>query len=96
MLQLRTKWYSLFFRRIHNPSKSWQAEDEAVLSAIINILSSEDQVAGLTVSRVLVGLKLNGQFFKSLLDLFSPEFLQFLCTVSYFESKIDHAVEFKL
>jgi len=48
LMQLRTKWYSLFYRRIHNASKSWQNEDEAVLSTIINILSSEDQLARLT------------------------------------------------
>lgn len=50
IVQLRTKWYSLFARRIRNPSKPWQQEDEAILSTIINILSSEDQTVGLTVS----------------------------------------------
>jgi len=50
IVQLRTKWYSLFARRIRNPSKPWQQEDEAILSTIINILSSEDQTIGLTVS----------------------------------------------
>jgi len=49
LCQLRIKWYSLFARRIRNSSKSWQPEDEAVLSAIINILSCEDQAIGLTV-----------------------------------------------
>lgn len=43
ILNLRTKWYSLFLRRIRSPAKPWPAEDEAVLSTIINILSSEDQ-----------------------------------------------------
>ncbi|XP_076800164.1 3'-5' RNA helicase YTHDC2-like isoform X2 [Clavelina lepadiformis] len=48
IVQLRTKWYSLFTRRIRNPSKPWQQEDEAILSSVINILSSEDQTIGLT------------------------------------------------
>ncbi|XP_039247577.2 3'-5' RNA helicase YTHDC2-like [Styela clava] len=47
ILDLRTKWYSLFLRRIRGPAKPWLPEDEAVLSTIINILSSEDQAHNL-------------------------------------------------
>lgn len=52
ILNLRTKWYSLFLRRIRSPAKPWPIEDEAVLSTIINILSSEDQSHNLMVWKI--------------------------------------------
>nr|XP_002123879.3 3'-5' RNA helicase YTHDC2-like [Ciona intestinalis] len=42
LAQIRTRWNSLFARRIRNPSKPWQPDDEAMLSAVINILTSEE------------------------------------------------------
>ncbi|KAI5141604.1 3'-5' Rna Helicase Ythdc2, partial [Manis pentadactyla] len=47
LLQLRQKWHSLFLRRIKAPSKPWTQVDEAVIRAIIAVLSTEEQSAGL-------------------------------------------------
>lgn len=47
MLQLRQKWHSLFLRRIKAPSKPWTQVDEAIIRAIIAVLSTEEQSAGL-------------------------------------------------
>ncbi|GCB60814.1 3'-5' RNA helicase YTHDC2 isoform X1 [Scyliorhinus torazame] len=47
ILQLRQKWHSLFLRRMRAPSKPWTQVDEATIRAIIGVLSSEEQAAGL-------------------------------------------------
>ncbi|KAK2498468.1 hypothetical protein MC885_008233, partial [Smutsia gigantea] len=47
LLQLRQKWHSLFFRRLKAPAKPWSQVDEATIRAIIAVLSSEEQSAGL-------------------------------------------------
>lgn len=47
IMQLRTKWHSLFLRRMRNPSKPWSQVDEAVIRAVINVLTNEEQVLGL-------------------------------------------------
>uniref|UniRef100_A0A8C5N2A5 3'-5' RNA helicase YTHDC2 n=1 Tax=Leptobrachium leishanense TaxID=445787 RepID=A0A8C5N2A5_9ANUR len=47
LLQLRQRWHSLFLRRIRSPSKPWSQIDEATIRAIISILSTEEQSAGL-------------------------------------------------
>nr|XP_033784979.1 3'-5' RNA helicase YTHDC2 isoform X2 [Geotrypetes seraphini] len=47
LLQLRQKWHSLFLRRMRAPSKPWSQVDEATLRAIIAVLSTEEQSAGL-------------------------------------------------
>ncbi|XP_043915095.1 3'-5' RNA helicase YTHDC2 [Protopterus annectens] len=47
LLQLRQKWHSLFLRRIKAPSKSWSQADEATLWAVITVMSTEEQAAGL-------------------------------------------------
>ncbi|NXJ03134.1 YTDC2 helicase, partial [Psophia crepitans] len=47
LLQLRQKWHSLFLRRIQAPSKPWSQVDEATVGAIIAVLSTEEQSAGL-------------------------------------------------
>ncbi|XP_061875352.1 3'-5' RNA helicase YTHDC2 isoform X2 [Colius striatus] len=47
LLQLRQKWHSLFLRRIRAPSKPWSQVDETTIRAIIAVLSSEEQSAGL-------------------------------------------------
>nr|XP_014346728.1 PREDICTED: probable ATP-dependent RNA helicase YTHDC2 isoform X2 [Latimeria chalumnae] len=47
LLQLRQKWHSLFLRRMRAPSKPWSQVDEATIRAIITVLSTEEQAAGL-------------------------------------------------
>uniref|UniRef100_A0A4W3JSE7 3'-5' RNA helicase YTHDC2 n=1 Tax=Callorhinchus milii TaxID=7868 RepID=A0A4W3JSE7_CALMI len=47
ILQLRQKWHGLFLRRMRAPSKPWIQVDEATIRAIIGVLSSEEQAAGL-------------------------------------------------
>ncbi|VDI58889.1 ATP-dependent RNA helicase YTHDC2 [Mytilus galloprovincialis] len=47
IMQLRTKWHSLFLRRMRNPSKPWSQVDEAVIRAVINVLTNEEQALGL-------------------------------------------------
>ncbi|XP_053330262.1 3'-5' RNA helicase YTHDC2 [Spea bombifrons] len=47
LLQLRQKWHSLFLRRMRAPTKTWSQVDEATIRAIIAVLSTEEQSAGL-------------------------------------------------
>uniref|UniRef100_A0A8C3GHP6 3'-5' RNA helicase YTHDC2 n=1 Tax=Cairina moschata TaxID=8855 RepID=A0A8C3GHP6_CAIMO len=47
LLQLRQKWHSLFLRRMRAPSKPWSQIDETIIKAIITVLSTEEQAAGL-------------------------------------------------
>lgn len=47
IMQLRTKWHSLFLRRMRNPSKPWSQIDEAVIRTVINVLTNEEQALGL-------------------------------------------------
>ncbi|KAM9167671.1 3'-5' RNA helicase YTHDC2 isoform 2-T2 [Mergus octosetaceus] len=47
LLQLRQKWHSLFLRRMRAPSKPWSQIDEMIIKAIITVLSTEEQSAGL-------------------------------------------------
>ncbi|CDS42648.1 ATP dependent RNA helicase YTHDC2 [Echinococcus multilocularis] len=44
---LRQKWNSLLLRRLRNPGKPSQQQDEALLSTIVAVLSAEEQVLGL-------------------------------------------------
>ncbi|XP_034254470.1 3'-5' RNA helicase YTHDC2-like [Thrips palmi] len=45
--QLRQKWNSTFLRRMRCPSKSWNPADDAVIQAVVQILSSEEKQLGL-------------------------------------------------
>ncbi|XP_061225114.1 3'-5' RNA helicase YTHDC2 isoform X2 [Neopsephotus bourkii] len=47
LLQLREKWHSLFLRRMQAPSEPWSQADEATVRAIVAVLSTEEQSAGL-------------------------------------------------
>ncbi|KAM9367474.1 3'-5' RNA helicase YTHDC2 [Phaethornis superciliosus] len=47
LLQLRQKWHSLFLRRMRAPSKPWSQVDEATVRAIVAVLTTEEQSAGL-------------------------------------------------
>ncbi|KAM9587115.1 3'-5' RNA helicase YTHDC2 isoform 5-T7 [Morphnus guianensis] len=47
LLQLRQKWHSLFLRRMRAPSKPWSQVDEITVRAIVTVLSTEEQSAGL-------------------------------------------------
>ncbi|KFQ31698.1 putative ATP-dependent RNA helicase YTHDC2, partial [Mesitornis unicolor] len=47
LLQLRQKWHSLFLRRMRAPSRRWSEADERTLRAIVAVLSTEEQSAGL-------------------------------------------------
>ncbi|XP_038625680.1 3'-5' RNA helicase YTHDC2 isoform X2 [Tachyglossus aculeatus] len=47
LLQLRQKWQSLFLRRIRVPAKPWSQIDELTLKAIIAVITTEEQAAGL-------------------------------------------------
>ncbi|XP_009958574.1 PREDICTED: probable ATP-dependent RNA helicase YTHDC2 [Leptosomus discolor] len=47
LLQLRQKWHGLFLRRMRAPSKPWSQVDEAIVRAIVAVLSTEEQSAGL-------------------------------------------------
>lgn len=47
LLQLRQKWHSLFLRRMRAPSKPWSQVDETTVRAIVAVLSTEEQSAGL-------------------------------------------------
>ena len=42
-LQLRQKWSALFLRRLHSPGKPMTQVDTAVVDAIVNVLSTEEQ-----------------------------------------------------
>ncbi|XP_061172936.1 3'-5' RNA helicase YTHDC2-like isoform X2 [Saccostrea echinata] len=46
VLQLRHKWNCLFLRRMRAPSKPWSQVDEAVIKAVISVLSNEEQALG--------------------------------------------------
>lgn len=46
VLQLRHKWNCLFLRRMKAPSKPWSQVDEAVIKAVISVLSNEEQSLG--------------------------------------------------
>lgn len=46
-LQLRQKWHALFLRRMHAPAKPWSQVDEAVVRAVVGVVSSEEQALGL-------------------------------------------------
>ncbi|XP_053934447.1 3'-5' RNA helicase YTHDC2-like [Cuculus canorus] len=47
LLQLRQKWHSLFLRRVRAPAKPWSQVDETTVRAIVAVLSTEEQAAGL-------------------------------------------------
>ncbi|GAA6095870.1 3'-5' RNA helicase YTHDC2 isoform X1 [Tachysurus ichikawai] len=47
VFQLRQRWHSLFLRRIQCPSKPWSQLDETTIRAVVSVLSSEEQAAGL-------------------------------------------------
>ncbi|KAJ8304720.1 hypothetical protein KUTeg_018303 [Tegillarca granosa] len=47
VVNLRQKWHSLFLRRMRAPSKPWSQVDEAVIRAVINVLTNEEQALGL-------------------------------------------------
>ncbi|XP_037229225.1 3'-5' RNA helicase YTHDC2 isoform X2 [Falco rusticolus] len=47
LFQLRQKWHNLFLRRMRAPSKPWSQVDETTVRAIIAVLSTEEQSAGL-------------------------------------------------
>ncbi|XP_063956231.1 3'-5' RNA helicase YTHDC2-like isoform X1 [Lytechinus pictus] len=47
VLQLRTKWHTLFMRRMRTPAKPWSQADEAVLKTLIKVLTNEEQSLGL-------------------------------------------------
>lgn len=46
-LQLRQKWHALLVRRLRAPGRTWSLADEAVLRALVTVLSGEEQSAGL-------------------------------------------------
>ncbi|CAL9682575.1 unnamed protein product [Knipowitschia caucasica] len=47
MFEIRQKWQNLFFKRIKCPSKPWSQQDEAVIRALVSVLSAEEQSVGL-------------------------------------------------
>ncbi|CAB1318506.1 unnamed protein product [Coregonus sp. 'balchen'] len=47
VFQLRQKWHGLFLRRIRSPSKPWSQLDENTIRALVSVLGTEDQTAGL-------------------------------------------------
>ncbi|KAF8564915.1 hypothetical protein P879_09563 [Paragonimus westermani] len=47
IITLRQKWQSLLLRRLKNPGKPGSPQDEAVLSALVTVLTSEEQILGL-------------------------------------------------
>ncbi|XP_072550527.1 3'-5' RNA helicase YTHDC2 isoform X2 [Salminus brasiliensis] len=47
VFQLRQRWQGLFLRRIRSPSKQWSQLDEATIRALVSVLSTEEQAAGL-------------------------------------------------
>ncbi|XP_073532332.1 3'-5' RNA helicase YTHDC2-like isoform X2 [Phyllobates terribilis] len=47
LVHLRKKWYSLFLRRMKSPSKPGTLVDEAIIQAVITVLTNEEQSAGL-------------------------------------------------
>ncbi|KAF6774717.1 hypothetical protein AHF37_06155 [Paragonimus kellicotti] len=47
IITLRQKWQSLLLRRLKNPGKPSSPQDEAVLSALVTVLTSEEQILGL-------------------------------------------------
>ncbi|KAL3867100.1 hypothetical protein ACJMK2_044331 [Sinanodonta woodiana] len=44
---LRQKWYCLLMRRMRAPSKPWSQADEAVIRAVVAVLTNEEQALGL-------------------------------------------------
>ncbi|XP_013779316.1 probable ATP-dependent RNA helicase YTHDC2 isoform X2 [Limulus polyphemus] len=46
-LNLRQKWHALFLRRMQSPAKPWSQVDEAVVRAIVGVLTAEEQALGL-------------------------------------------------
>ncbi|XP_052792916.1 3'-5' RNA helicase YTHDC2-like isoform X2 [Mya arenaria] len=46
-IQLRQKWHCLFLKRMGAPSKPLTQADEAVVSAVVNVLTNEEQALGL-------------------------------------------------
>ncbi|XP_034565378.1 3'-5' RNA helicase YTHDC2 isoform X2 [Notolabrus celidotus] len=47
VFDLRQKWQNLFIRRIRCPSKPWTQQDEAIIRALVSVLSAEEQGVGL-------------------------------------------------
>ncbi|CAH2275039.1 probable ATP-dependent RNA helicase YTHDC2 isoform X2 [Pelobates cultripes] len=47
LFELRQKWHSLFLRRMRSPFKPWSQVDEATLRAVIAVITTEEQSAGL-------------------------------------------------
>lgn len=46
-LHLRQKWHALFLRRMHAPAKPWSQVDEAVVRAVVGVLTAEEQALGI-------------------------------------------------
>lgn len=46
-LQLRQKLQALFLRRMQCPTKPWSQVDEAVVRAVVGVLTSEEEALGL-------------------------------------------------
>ncbi|XP_077479047.1 3'-5' RNA helicase YTHDC2 [Stigmatopora argus] len=47
LFDLRSKWHSLFIRRICCPAKPWSKQDEATLQTLVSVLTREELEAGL-------------------------------------------------
>ncbi|CAL8103420.1 unnamed protein product [Calicophoron daubneyi] len=47
VVALRQKWHALLLRRLRNPGKQCSQQDEAILSVLVTVLTSEEQVLGL-------------------------------------------------
>ncbi|VDP76125.1 unnamed protein product [Echinostoma caproni] len=47
ILALRQKWQALLLRRLRNPGKQCSQQDESILSVLVTVLTSEEQVLGL-------------------------------------------------
>lgn len=46
-LQLRQKLQALFLRRMHSPAKPWTQSDDAVIRAVVGVLTSEEEALNL-------------------------------------------------
>ncbi|KAL1420950.1 hypothetical protein MTO96_004318 [Rhipicephalus appendiculatus] len=46
-LQLRQKLQALFLRRMHSPAKPWSQSDDAVIRAVVGVLTSEEEALNL-------------------------------------------------
>ncbi|XP_050044993.2 3'-5' RNA helicase YTHDC2-like [Dermacentor andersoni] len=46
-LQLRQKLQALFLRRMHSPAKPWSQADDAVIRAVVGVLTSEEEALNL-------------------------------------------------